>query len=190
VLGWFRAELNLAAVSLEELGLETIIKVDFPVQPGDRLLLKVAEVDVRSGFYRMYVHDRLSTYSSGTTDEAATVRGDEGQTEEDLSEEELERLLLLDLAGDGVAVSSEESDEPQGVLRWRSAAPPSSNEEDEEDTDDTGLVFGSFTSSDVGSEVLSFDRQHEQQLVVKQQASSEGVLATTACNDLRAHHVH
>lgn len=27
VLGWFRAELNLAAVSLEDLGLETIVKV-------------------------------------------------------------------------------------------------------------------------------------------------------------------
>lgn len=59
VLGWFKQDCQLAAVSLEALGLEVIVKVDFPVYPGERLLLRVSEVDVRKSHFRMYVADRL-----------------------------------------------------------------------------------------------------------------------------------
>lgn len=164
------------------------LQVDFPVQAGDRLLLKVAEVDVRSGLYRMYVDDRLSTYTASSSAAAGELNAETGDSaESDLSEEELERLLLLDLAGDAAAVvvssdESDESDKPQGLLRWRSAAPPSSS--GEEDSDDMGLVFGSFTSSDVGSEVLSFDREQEQQLPTDQLQTNKQRLAAAAANEL------
>lgn len=142
------------------------VQVDFPVHPGDRLLLKVAEVDVRTGFYRLYVVDKLSTYnSSPEPEEADAEESEETADDEDLSEEALERLVLLDFAGEAAAgtdvcISSDESDEPQGVLRWRTASPPSSSSSsDIGDSEEAGLVFGSFTSSDVGSEILGFDRQ-------------------------------
>lgn len=128
------------------------------------MLLKVAEVDVKGGFYRLYVEDRLSSYSSSRRSEAAET----GQAQEELAEQELEQLLLRDLAGDAAGVGSDaagsgdDSDEPQGVLRWRSAvslSTSSGSSSDQDGNDDTGLVFGSFTSNDVGSEVLSFDKE-------------------------------
>ncbi|KAG1677544.1 hypothetical protein FOA52_014442 [Chlamydomonas sp. UWO 241] len=43
VMGWFREENRLAAVLLEDLGWETITRVDADVKPGDRLQLMLIE---------------------------------------------------------------------------------------------------------------------------------------------------
>jgi hypothetical protein len=64
------------------------LQVEFPVLPGDRLLLRLAEVDVRNGFYRLYVHDRL--------DSAAPPPGviDEEEDEEQQQLEAVDTELL------------------------------------------------------------------------------------------------
>uniref|UniRef100_A0A383WAQ3 RNB domain-containing protein n=1 Tax=Tetradesmus obliquus TaxID=3088 RepID=A0A383WAQ3_TETOB len=105
VLGWFRPEMQLAAVTLEELGLESIVKVEFPVLPGDRLLLRLADVDVSSGYYRLYVEDRAagpggSSAAEGfSSDDLEAQEGEqegsegEGELEDEL-QDEVERALL------------------------------------------------------------------------------------------------
>lgn len=89
VLGWVRPELNLAAVTLEELGLESVIKVDFHVEPGERLLLQVVEVDVPTGHYRLTVADRLDDKRSSVviTEELVGEGEEEGEEADEDAEE-------------------------------------------------------------------------------------------------------
>lgn len=77
VLGWFRQESGLLAVSIEPLGLESIVRVDFPVSPGERLELAVAEVRVADGWYRFSV---MGLLSGGEVEEGeATEEAQEGE---------------------------------------------------------------------------------------------------------------
>jgi hypothetical protein len=74
------------------------------VLPGDRLLLRLADVDVSSGYYRLYVQDRAASPGSSTADELSSSElelqegeqdGDEGEGEvEDELQDEVERALL------------------------------------------------------------------------------------------------
>eukprot|EP00775_Hariotina_reticulata_P005095 gene5095-5336_t len=125
VLGWFRPEMNLVSVSLEELGLESIVKVEFPVRPGDRLVLRLAEVDVRNGFYRLYVHDRLDSAAPP----APNVIGEEEEEEEEEGEEEAEQLEAVDeelLEAENVVDEAQELTAAKArlthAISWRSNA--------------------------------------------------------------------
>ena len=44
---------GLAQVQLEGEGLETVVRVDRPAQPGERLSLRCAFTDARAGLYRL-----------------------------------------------------------------------------------------------------------------------------------------
>lgn len=101
------------------------MQVDFPVAPGDRLLLRLAEVDVSSGFYRMYVHDRLP--DPGVADS------------EDAIDDELARQMMLSV--------SEPGDDSDGVP---DAMPLDLTEPGSEgDSEDMRSVVGGLGSQDV-----------------------------------------
>jgi hypothetical protein len=81
-----------------------LLQVEFPVLPGDRLLLRLADVDVSSGYYRLYVQDRAASPGSSTAAELSSSdlelqegdqERDEGEGElEDELQDEVERALL------------------------------------------------------------------------------------------------
>lgn len=52
LLGWFKEEHQLASVMLEEVGVEVIVRVDFPASPGDVLVVTCGEAHVRDGWCR------------------------------------------------------------------------------------------------------------------------------------------
>lgn len=82
-----------------------LLQVEFPVLPGDRLLLRLADVDVSSGYYRLYVEDRAagpgdSSAAEGfSSDDLEAQEGEqegsegEGKLEDEL-QDEVERALL------------------------------------------------------------------------------------------------
>jgi hypothetical protein len=84
--------------------LHCLLQVEFPVLPGDRLLLRLADVDVSSGYYRLYVEDRAVPPGGSTAAEASSSdldaqegeqEGPEGEGElQDELEDEVERALL------------------------------------------------------------------------------------------------
>jgi hypothetical protein len=84
--------------------LPAVLQVEFPVLPGDRLLLRLADVDVSSGYYRLYVQDRAASPGSSTAAELSSSElelqegeqeGDEGEGElEDELQDEVEQALL------------------------------------------------------------------------------------------------
>lgn len=82
VLGAFRPESGLYAVLLEGPGLETITKLPWSAEPGERLLLAVAGADPLTGFYRLSMVGELDSpiraarLAAAETAEAA--RGGEG----------------------------------------------------------------------------------------------------------------
>lgn len=97
------------------------LQVEFPVRPGDRLLLRLAEVDVRNGFYRLYVHDRLD----GAAPTAPGVIGDKGEGEgeeaeqlEAVDEELLEAKIVADEAQELTAAKARSTH----AISWRSNA--------------------------------------------------------------------
>jgi hypothetical protein len=48
-VGWFRPESSLAVVIIERLGYELITRIDFEVEPGDRVELACIEVGAGEG---------------------------------------------------------------------------------------------------------------------------------------------
>lgn len=68
VLGWFRQELNLAVILLDASGIESIVRVDFPVAAGDKVSVAVNDVDVKQGYFRLGVVGILSSSPSETSD--------------------------------------------------------------------------------------------------------------------------
>ncbi len=53
VLGYVKEEMLLAAVLLEDIGLETVVRLDTPVAAGQHVELQVSQVNVADGFYRL-----------------------------------------------------------------------------------------------------------------------------------------
>ena len=53
MLFWVKMEKGLASVLLEELGLETQMRINRPIVRGNRLQVRVAGVDVKSGMFRL-----------------------------------------------------------------------------------------------------------------------------------------
>lgn len=54
-LCWLKQEVGLGRVLMEDLGLETVVRINQPVQPGERLLVRCSHTDVRSGMWRLDV---------------------------------------------------------------------------------------------------------------------------------------
>jgi len=124
VLGTFRSELSLVAVSLETLGVETIVKVDLPVFPGERLSVKLVDVHVPTGYWRMAVQGMLDSPVTAARAAAAladvAASGDEAGNMEELAtggEEggevgfegvvvEVDELVSGDVGGVAAAVSA------------------------------------------------------------------------------------
>ncbi|KAL4445906.1 hypothetical protein ABPG77_009105 [Micractinium sp. CCAP 211/92] len=52
-LCWLKQEMGLGRVLLNRLGLETVVRINSPVQPGDELFLRCAHIDVRMGVWRL-----------------------------------------------------------------------------------------------------------------------------------------
>ena len=67
-------ETGLAQVQLDEEGLETVVRVDRPAAVGERLLLRCAFTDARSGLYRLEeaLPDGTVLQYIGEEDEAAS----------------------------------------------------------------------------------------------------------------------
>jgi hypothetical protein len=78
VLGYVKEEILLAAVLLEELGLETVVRLDSRARPGQFVELQVSQTNVMEGFYRFVV--------VGISGFAGDNHGEEG--EEDAVEEQ------------------------------------------------------------------------------------------------------
>ncbi|EFN57481.1 hypothetical protein CHLNCDRAFT_143004 [Chlorella variabilis] len=54
-LCWLRQEVGLARVLLGGLGLETVLRINSPVEPGERVYVRCVHTDVRQGMYRLEV---------------------------------------------------------------------------------------------------------------------------------------
>lgn len=54
-LCWLKQEVGLGRVLVAGLGLETVVKLNAPAQPGDELLLRCSHIDVKGGFWRLDV---------------------------------------------------------------------------------------------------------------------------------------
>ncbi len=64
-LGWFKQEAGLARVLLEDLGLESLVKVARPTNPGTRFKVKCTSADPLMGMYRL---DEVIGSNSSETD--------------------------------------------------------------------------------------------------------------------------
>ena len=52
-LCWLKQEAGLGRVLLEEMGLETVVRINRPVRPGDELEVRCSHVDVKQGVWRL-----------------------------------------------------------------------------------------------------------------------------------------
>ncbi|KAL4425691.1 hypothetical protein ABPG75_009707 [Micractinium tetrahymenae] len=52
-LCWLKQDVGLGRVLLNRLGLETVVRFNSPVQPGDELFLRCSQTDVRMGMWRL-----------------------------------------------------------------------------------------------------------------------------------------
>ena len=86
-------ETGLAQVQLDAEGLETVVRVDRPAAVGERLLLRCAFTDARSGLYRLE-----EALPDGT---ALQYVGEEGEA---ASEEAVESSAAIHEADDRVAM--------------------------------------------------------------------------------------
>jgi hypothetical protein len=77
-----------------------LLQVEFPVLPGDRLLLRLADVDVSSGYYRLYVEDRVGPTGSSTAAEASSSELEGQDWEQEGEGEEVEGELEDELQDD------------------------------------------------------------------------------------------
>ncbi|PRW58916.1 ribonuclease [Chlorella sorokiniana] len=52
-LCWLKQEVGLGRVLMDGLGLETVVRINSPVQPGDQLVVKCSHTDVKMGMWRL-----------------------------------------------------------------------------------------------------------------------------------------
>ncbi|KAK9829763.1 hypothetical protein WJX72_007759 [[Myrmecia] bisecta] len=98
-LVWVRQDLGLARVLLEDLGLETVTRINRPLMPGERLQLACTFVDVRNGLFRLE-----EPFGSQAPQADAPGLGGYGSAPGDL---DLHRLSGMMEDGDSEAGSSE-----------------------------------------------------------------------------------
>ena len=87
--GWFRQDMNLAAMILDDLGLEIVVKADKKARPGDACVLAPSEVNPSAGFYRMYVvgWTRMAADEQERAREEAEAEAEEGEGDGEGEEE-------------------------------------------------------------------------------------------------------
>jgi hypothetical protein len=84
VLGYVKEEMLLAAVLLEELGLETVVRLDSRVRPGQCVELQVSQTNVQEGFFRLVAVGVYGDDSGGGgEEEEAEEEGRAGGEEEE-----------------------------------------------------------------------------------------------------------
>lgn len=70
-------EAGLARILLEDIGLETIMKINRPAQPGDKLTVSVGYVDIPKGVYKF--EESLTSSTDIQLDDDAKVLSDESE---------------------------------------------------------------------------------------------------------------
>ena len=74
---------GLAQIQLDDEGLETVARIDRPAAVGDRLVLRCALADLRSGLYRLEEALQLAAEVGYAGEDAEAADGEDAETSHD-----------------------------------------------------------------------------------------------------------